>query len=183
MKNNKPETPFEKMFRKFYEGRGFHRLGEAVTQFYPLVLKESVANVTQKYGEIKEKYSLNRPLRMRDFYRICRREGIRVFFEESTIGKELGYYGTSKDGSIRMIRINPELRGLKRRRVAAHELAHHFLHRERMMAGERLYWPDYERSRGRERTEEEARQDGEGLIAEMDADALASLLLTTGVKK
>jgi hypothetical protein len=52
-----------------------------------------------------------------------------------------------------------------------------------MMAGERLYWPDYERSRGRERTEEEARQDGEGLIAEMDADALASLLLTTGVKK
>lgn len=61
------------------------------------------------------------PLTMRDFYRVCKGEGITV--EQCGVASFIFYaHGRA------FILLNTQLRGRKRRHAAFHELGHYFLH-------------------------------------------------------
>jgi Zn-dependent peptidase ImmA (M78 family) len=64
-----------------------------------------------------------RALTEADFYRICRREKIKV--EDLPLSVR-GFYGVCK--GKRFIALDSRLRGMPRLFTAFHELAHHFLH-------------------------------------------------------
>lgn len=60
-----------------------------------------------------------------DFYRLCRKEAMKVY-EIPLRGGILGYYSNYR-GKAHII-LNSKINGLKRLEVAFHELGHHYLH-------------------------------------------------------
>lgn len=118
--------------------------------------------LTPKYIEIKTKYQLNGRFLMKDFHRICRAEKIVVRSEK--MSKKIGgtYLTNGKD---RAIILCANLTGQTKRLIAAHELAHHLLHSESLLAGDLGF-----------RKGEKNQYSDNGYIAEWEADIFSAML-------
>ena len=96
---------------------------------------QKLPTVKPFYEEIKQKHALSGKFTMRDFYRICKAENIKIkhldlIDDKSTI---FGQYNYSPLGELSQIYLKKGLPLFVRRFVAAHELGHYFLHREQIM--------------------------------------------------
>jgi Zn-dependent peptidase ImmA (M78 family) len=126
-------------------------------------------NVTEKFNSIVEKFGLSAPFTLADFQVICDVENIFLTRFEMSDEMTFGTYFLSLDGTQQSINLKPGLTEKVKLQTAAHEISHHFLHRDGMLSGEI------------ETIKSLAAQTNitfKNLSTEFEADLLASLLLT-----
>lgn len=171
----KKNTTFAEMHQRYLADRlwgQLHRLhpSSEFARLMQLVIEDAEA----KFHEVRAKYPfVTRAMKMRDFYRICNRENIWVYIEKLTDG-DLGLYFPDTIATRPTIALSKDQSRESLRMAMAHEVAHHFLHRESIKAKEFKPWNGWKNyTKGSE-------YDFGGIVAEMEADALASMFLAGG---
>jgi hypothetical protein len=165
----KKTEDFREVFRQFWKKRGFMRKPFSALDFN-VIIDFLLPNVTEKFNFIVEKFQLSAPFTLADFQVICDVENIFLTRFEMSDETTLGTYFVSIGGDYQAINIKPGLTEKDKLKAAAHETSHHFLHREAMRSGTV--------GTSKALAEFPAGLSLEGLTAELEADLLASLLLT-----
>jgi hypothetical protein len=129
--------------------------------------------LNSRYVKVRSRYGIDSGMTIANFRQICedRRIALRSVPRTSAAASLMGYYHTNAADDFREIYVRPGMPAGRRLMVAAHELAHHFLHHEQIGSGAIGSPAGFGNAVS-------VTDPAASFLVEMEADVFASMLLT-----